>query len=103
MPARKRPTALTAEKRAGFLAALAAGHTVKYAADSINITRQWMYAYRESDPELARDWDHAIDEGTDVLEQEARRRAVEGTSKPVFHCGVIAGHVQEYSDTLLIF
>ncbi len=34
---------------------------------------------------------------------EAVRRAVEGTEKPVYQQGRLVGHVQEYSDTLLIF
>jgi hypothetical protein len=48
-------------------------------------------------------------ESGDILETEARRRAVEGVTKPVFGSlgqgmgsGEI-GRVQEYSDTLLIF
>lgn len=37
------------------------------------------------------------------MENEARRRAVEGTLRPVFHGGAQVGEVREYSDTLLIF
>ena len=39
----------------------------------------------------------------DDLELEARRRAVEGTERPVFYQGGEVGYVREYSDTLLIF
>ena len=39
----------------------------------------------------------------DVLEWEARRRAVEGYEVPVFHQGVEVGSVRRFSDLLLIF
>jgi hypothetical protein len=45
----------------------------------------------------------AIDEGTDVLEDEVFRRAREGVEKPVFYEGVECGTVRVYSDTLAIF
>lgn len=38
----------------------------------------------------------------DRLEQEAIRRAVDGTNKPVFFQGEIVGFEKEYSDTLLV-
>jgi hypothetical protein len=50
-----------------------------------------------------RDWEDAIEAGTDVLEEEAKRRALFGVEKPVFQKGELVGHVQEYSDTLMIF
>jgi hypothetical protein len=37
-----------------------------------------------------------------VLEDEATRRAIEGTLKPVFHKGKKIGSIREYSDTLTI-
>jgi len=39
----------------------------------------------------------------DALEDEAIRRAHDGTMKPVFHGGKKVGEVREYSDKLLIF
>lgn len=32
-----------------------------------------------------------------------QRRAWKGTRKPVFHKGVVVGHIREYSDTLGMF
>jgi len=37
------------------------------------------------------------------IEEEADRRAVEGTLEPVFYQGFECGQVRRYSDTLLIF
>lgn len=64
---------------------LAAGGSVTAAAGKIGMTRQALYQAKSADPEFAREWDDAIEAGTDVLEDEAVRRAKDG------------------SDTLLIF
>ena len=53
-------------------------------------------------PDFALAWDVAVDAAADALELEARRRAVEGTEKPVFFQGYECGRIREYSDTLLI-
>lgn len=37
----------------------------------------------------------------EVLEKEARRRAVDGVEKPVYYQGDVVGFTTEYSDTLL--
>jgi hypothetical protein len=37
------------------------------------------------------------------MEEEARRRAVEGTKKPIFYRGQVVGHIRDYSDVLLMF
>ncbi len=41
--------------------------------------------------------------GADLLEDEAVRRAKDGVEEPVYQGGKLVGHVQKYSDTLLIF
>lgn len=58
---------------------------------------------RERDTAFAEQWDAAVEAGTDVLEDEALRRAKDGTNEPVFYQGVRCGLVRKYSDTLLIF
>ena len=52
---------------------------------------------------FAAQWDEALEEGTDLLEAEARRRAVTGIDEPVYHKGEVVGSIKKYSDTLLIF
>lgn len=66
------------------------------------MSRQAVYALRSLDGEFAQAWEDAYESGTDVYEDEVKRRAVEGTEKPVFYQGGIVGHIREYSDTLLI-
>lgn len=39
--------------------------------------------------------------GSAVLERAATQRAVDGVAEPVFHKGIIVGHVLKYSDTLM--
>jgi hypothetical protein len=100
---RRLTTPLTLEKKSQFLAILTTGGTVKEAAGAVGIPRPQMYVYRDRDARFAAAWQAAEDEGTDVLEAEARRRAVDGVEKPIYHQGVCVGTVWEYSDTLLIF
>jgi len=76
------------------------GYTVGYAADKANISRQTLLEWRKDQNFNAR-VEQAIERGTDVIEDEARRRAVDGVSKPVYQGGECVGHVQEYSDALM--
>lgn len=92
------------KKREVFLAALRQGASVTAACDAANLPRRTAYNWQRDDAEFAQQWADAEEEGTDRLEDEAFRRAVEGTKKPVgWHNGKAGGYVQEYSDTLTIF
>lgn len=95
-------TKRTGKKEAEFLKELAKIGIVGTAAAACNLGRATVYEWREADAEFAEKWDHAIELATDQLEAEARRRAYEGTLKPVFYQGSECGHIREYSDTLLI-
>lgn len=44
----------------------------------------------------------AVDRGYDMIEEEARRRAVDGVLEPVFYRGEEVGKIRKYSDQLLI-
>lgn len=94
---------LTPKKQAQFLEVLAEGGTVKAAAFTVGITRQSLYQARDANPEFRAAWDAAIEDGTEVLEAEAFRRAVKGVERPIYSKGEIVDTVHEYSDTLLIF
>lgn len=77
------------------------GHTPKEAAAHAGISRTTLFEWRRDDPEFAAAWLEAVEEGTDRIEAEAYRRAVEGYERPVFQGGEEVGRVREYSDTLL--
>lgn len=92
----------TLNVREQFLKALGEGYTVSTAADLIGFTRTTLYNYKREDAEFSAVWDDAYKRGTEFMEDEARRRAIEGTTKPIFYQGVQCGQVQEYSDTLML-
>lgn len=110
----------------GFLAALAQSGIVGTAAGAANIDRRTAYYLRENDADFAADWDQALEDSADLLEQEARRRAEQGVQRLKFHNGqpimvpalderglpmqaadgqpIMVPYIEhEYSDTLAIF
>jgi hypothetical protein len=95
---------ITAGQQATFLNALRGGATVKDAAAEAGRERRRFYELRQRDPAFTAEWQEAFDEGTDVLEAEARRRAVEGVVQTErWRDGELVERVVRYSDTLLIF
>jgi hypothetical protein len=68
-----------------------------------NIGRSTIYEWMHDDPDFAKAKLEAENEAIELLEAEARRRAFEGTEKPIYQGGKLAGKVREYSDTLMIF
>lgn len=93
----------TPEKLEQFLLTLADTANVTAAAKKVRINRAHMYRLKATDTEFSDAWDEAVQLGTADLEDEAVRRAKDGTLKPVFYKGEKVGTIREYSDTLLIF
>lgn len=85
------------------MTALSETASVSRACTRAKIGRRTVYDWRETDADFAKAWDEALDLGSDALEDEAIRRAKDGTLKPVFYEGRKCGTIREYSDTLLIF
>lgn len=73
------------------------------ACEATGICRKTVDRWRTGDSEFRESFEAARQDVTESLEKEAIRRAYEGVQKPVFQGGKLVGHVQEYSDTLLIF
>ncbi len=96
-------TKLTRKRRQQFLAVIRETSNVTKAAQSIGMARQSVYDAKARDPEFAALWDSAIEEATDTLEAEARRRALDGVDRPVYFQGKRVGITKEYSDPLLMF
>lgn len=90
-------------KKRAFLAEYSQCGNVSRAARAAGVCRTTIYDWLERDEKFSMAMKLAEAEATEVLEEEARRRAVDGTAKPVYQGGQLVGHVQEYSDTLLIF
>ena len=89
--------------RKAFIAALARSGNVTAAAEIVGKTRAGAYKARSTSPTFAKQWDQALEEASDAMELEAKRRAMSGVEEPVYYQGQEIGRVRKYSDTLLIF
>lgn len=85
-----------------FIGALMEGMSITNAAHEAGVHITMPYKRRQHDEEFRRSWEEAAVIGTELLEQEAQRRAFHGTIKPVFQKGECVGHVREYSDALMM-
>lgn len=95
---------LTPEKRNAFLDALRTIPNVTRACRAVKVSRQAAYACYHNEPDFAKLWDEALEEGLESLEAEAHRRAFEGyPGRPIVHEGFVIQEMVEYSDTLAIF
>ncbi len=83
--------------RAAFITHLAECGNVSGACRRAKVGRATVYLWRANDHEFAAEWEQAALLGASGLEDEARRRAFEGTLKPVFQGGKKVGSICEYS------
>jgi hypothetical protein len=91
------PTIRSDEAREKFLAALRTGLSIANAAQAAGFGRGAAYVWRKEDPLFAADWDEAIEFGTDLLEDEARRRAMAGSDALIMFM-LKARRPQQYKD-----
>lgn len=89
-------------RREAVIAALSECGNVQESCNAAGVSRQVFYDWVK-DPDFAEQVASARESAADRLEQEARRRAHDGTEKPVYQGGRRVGTIREYSDTLLIF
>lgn len=90
-------------QRAAFLEAYARGGRIKDAADEAGVDRTTILRWRREDPDFAKLVADAEELGTQLLEDEAYRRAFAGVEEAVHYKGEVVDHVTKYSDLLLIF
>lgn len=101
MAVKTKQTKATEDK---FFFALRSGLSISNAARAANVNRRTVYKWRDDDEHFAAEWDDALEEGTDLLEDEAVRRAYAGIEEPVgFFQGRSETMVKRYSDNLLMF
>ena len=100
---------LTKTRQEGFLKALSDTGSVTAAVAMAGTSRSRVYELRKADPAFAADWDEAEEIAADRLEDEARRRAVEGVPEPLVSAGKIVRDddgqpiaIRRYSDALLL-
>lgn len=77
------------------------GGIVRHACRNLNISRTALYDKRESDEKFAAAWNKAVDRGIDVLEDEAKKRAIEGEREPIYYQGKRVGSIMKKSDFCL--
>lgn len=91
-------------KKEAFLTAFAQCGSITKSAKAAGCCRQCHYRWMEEDPEYPRRFSDAAEEATEALEDEARRRAVEGVERKRYNKdGDLISEETVYSDTLLIF
>jgi hypothetical protein len=102
-------------KQAAFLAAYAKTGNVSTAARKAKCSRSLHYEWM-ADEAYRAEFERSHEEACELLEEEARHRAVEGTEEPIVYQGEITTKrdslgratkrpqtIRRYSDTLLIF
>jgi hypothetical protein len=100
---------LTKEIQQRFLEALAETGSVSTATAVAGTSRTRVYELRKADPTFASAWEEAEEIAVDRLEDEARRRALEGVPEPLVSAGKLVRDdegqpiiVRRYSDNLLL-
>lgn len=100
---------LTTAQRARFLEHLAESANVTSSAIFAGSARQTFYDHRAADKEFAAAWDEAFEIAVDAEEAEARRRAMQGVSRPLVSGGKVVKDddgktimITEFSDTLMV-
>ena len=86
-----------------FIEVLRETGNVTLAAQHAGQSRNQVHDVRQRSKRFAAQWDNALEEATDLLEAEARRRAFTGIDKPMFFKGEVVGSTKKYSGPLLMF
>jgi hypothetical protein len=99
----KKDTRSNEEKQADFLKWFEEYASVTRASKKSKVPRSTIYEWLKNIPEFKTNYEASCKIAIDVLQDEAIRRAHEGTVRPVYQGGEKVGSIREYSDTLLIF
>jgi hypothetical protein len=92
---------LQLDKQEAFLDAYKRTIMVGRACEEAKINRGLLYVWKDTCPDFLEKFNKCRDSIADTIEDEAKRRAVEGYEKPVYQSGQLVGHIQEYSDQLM--
>ena len=77
------------------------GGNATAALRELGLSKTAFYKRRQEHPKFAELVDEARNQGIDALEDEARRRAFNGTEESIYFQGDVVGTVQKYSDYLM--
>jgi AcrR family transcriptional regulator len=88
--------------KAAFLRIFATLGNVLKSAEGAGVGRRTVYHWLEDDARFKELYAEAREDALDRLEEEARRRAVDGVLEPVYQGGRKVGEIRQFSDTLLM-
>lgn len=91
------------KKRKQFLKELTRTCNITMAAHKVGIHKYTAHQAKAKDEDFSEAWDNALDEGIDLLEEFARKRAFDGVKREVYYQGKVCGKFHEYSDGLTKF
>ncbi len=91
------------EKKTIFLETLRRTGNVSSSARAAGVPVVSAYAKRGREKAFRLEWQTALDEALDDLEEEVRRRALEGIEKPVYYAGKKCGSITSFNDNLAMF
>jgi hypothetical protein len=94
-------TKLTPGRESLFLEVLRAGGSIEKACQTAGFSRASAFAWKSKHPKFAERWSAAIEAGTDLIEDEATRRAIEGVQRPIYQGGKLVGFELVFSDRLI--
>jgi len=91
----------TPEFKATFIRMLSELPNITAVCKLLSISPTNVHRARKDDPKFDEAVLDSIEQGYDMIEEEARRRAVDGVLEPVYYKGEEVGNVRKYSDALL--
>src|ERR1700735_4849013 len=106
---KRTPYKWTPKARAGFLREYGERGRVDLACQAVGLSRSGAYRLRGKSADFARGWEEAKAVAVSVLEDEARRRAVDGVDEPLVSGARLVtdehgkpATVRRYSDKLMV-
>ncbi len=91
------------ERQSLFLTHYREFGTIRQSCEKIGIHRNTYHKWIREDPQFVVDFELAKEDSNDSLLKEAHRRAIRGTSEPIYYKGKKVGSRQWHSDSLLMF
>jgi AcrR family transcriptional regulator len=96
-----REQARTVKAKTRFLREFAQSGNVLRSARAAGVGRAVVYEWKEKDEYFLELYEAAHEDAIDRLEEEARRRAVDGWNEPVYQGGEKVGTIRKFSDAML--
>jgi hypothetical protein len=90
-------------KKRRFLERYAETGSISMASQHAGVSRRTHLKWKAKDKAFCAAHEEALSIAVELMEHEARERALKGRLEPVYYAGKPCGAIRRYSDTLLIF